>query len=346
MPLVHLQPLFAQYATLLRPTALQPVVGSGFSEAVIYRAISPLGTYALRCWPAEHPSSGHIRTIHKLLAQAHSRGCTFVPVPVENLYGETLIEFADRRWQLEPWMPGTPDCGLKPGRQRVEAAFKALAELHRALAAGREPQQPQPSPALLDRIRVLEGCLNGDLHRVETAFKREYLADWDNRVRRYLKLFERGVSLVDLRLRHAAETDYVLQPVLRDVHREHILFADPNDEYPTVSGVVDYGAMTIDHPAIDLARLLGSYEIDDRSQRSDLLELSFAPLSGDERLLVEAFDRSGALLSPFRWLWWLFVERRTFRDPEAVAARFDVLLQRLTRLLDGPSFGGWSSILT
>jgi len=354
--LLHLQPLFEQYAILLRPAAVHPVDRSGFSGAEIFRATSPLGTFALRCWPAEHPTSSHIRSIHKLLAQSFERGCTFVPVPVANLHGDTLIEFAGRRWQLEPWMPGTPDLEAKPGPERVEAAFKALAELHRAFAGDRASQPPQPSPALLERIRILEGCLAGDMHRVRIAFNNEYLADWDDRVRRYFKLFERFAPEVDMRLRHAAAHDYSLQPVLRDVHREHILFPNPteklptekfaSDEYPTVSGIVDFGALTIDHPAIDLARLLGSYEIDDQAWRSVLLEFSFAQLTGKERLLVEAFDRSGALLSPFRWLWWLFVERRTFRDPEAVAARFDVLLQRLTRLVDDTSPGGDLTLLT
>jgi Ser/Thr protein kinase RdoA (MazF antagonist) len=340
MPLLHLRPLFAQYATLLRPTAIHPVDRSGFSGAEIFHATSPLGTFALRCWQADHPTSSHIRTIHKLLAQAFDRGCTFVPVPVANLHGDTLIEFAGRRWQLEPWMPGAPDLDAKPGPERVEAAFKALAELHRAFAGDRASQPPQPSPALLERIRILEGCLASDMHRVRTAFNNEYLAAWDDRVRRYFKLFERFAPEVDLRLRHAAARDYLLQPVLRDVHREHILFPNSTEKFSSVSGIVDFGAMTIDHPAIDLARLLGSYEIDDQPWRSVLLEFSFAQLTGEERLLVEAFDKSGALLSPFRWLWWLFVERRTFRDPEAVAKRFDVLLQRLTRLVDDASPGG------
>lgn len=330
MPLLRLQPLFDQFATLLRPTVIAPAQGSGFSGAEIFRCTTPLGHYALRCWPAEHPTSGHIRTIHTLLSRAFEHGCSFIPVPVANLHGETLLEFAGFRWQLEPWMPGTPDLERQPRREHLAGAFAALARLHRAFSvAGSGAPGLERSPALLERIRVLEGCLAGDLHRVLTAFNNEYLADWDDRVRRYMKLFERAAPAVDRLLRRAASCDYALQPVVRDVHREHILFT--GDE---VSGIVDFGALTVDTPAIDLARLLGSYEIDDAARRDVLLKAYFPPLSMEERWAVEAFDKSGALLSPFRWLWWLFVERRTFRDSAAVAHRFDVLLQRLTRLVD------------
>lgn len=338
---VHLQPLFAQFATLLRPTAVRAVTGSGFSEAEVFHAATPLGEYALRCWPAEHPSSGHIRTIHKLLAQAHERGCTFVPVPVANLHGDTLIEFAGRRWQLEPWMPGWPDLATPPVPGHVAAAFRVLGELHRALTIeGPSPQRAEASPALLDRIRVLEACLAGDINRTWTALRDEPDPQWRDRGRRYFKLFDEGVGATYRLLQRAAKSDYVLQPVVRDVHREHILFTDELDLGTTVTGLVDFGAMTVDHPAIDLARLLGSYEIDEPKERKWRLEIYGLPLEPDERRLIEAFDRSGALLSPFRWLWWLFVERRTFRDPEAVARRFDVLLQRLTRLLDDTSSSG------
>lgn len=337
---VHLRPLFEQYATLLRPAKLRAVGGSGFSGAEIFRGATPLGEFALRCWPAEHPTSGHIRTVHRLLAKAFESGCTFVPVPVPDLHGETLIEFAGRRWQLEPWMPGTPDLAPQANPHHVDAAFQALAQLHTALAGdGSTPQTAEESPALLERIRVLEACLEGDINRAWTALRDEPDAAWRERGRRYFKLFDEAVGPTYRLLKRAAETTYYQQPVVRDVHREHILFTD-DDAETQVTGLVDFGAATVDHPALDWARLLGSYAIDDASRRKQLLDAHSPMFTDEERLLVEAFDKSGALLSPFRWLWWLFVERRTYRDPAAVAARFDVLLQRLTRLVDDTSPGG------
>ena len=44
-----------------------------------------------------------------------------------------------------------------------------------------------------------------------------------------------------------------LQPCIRDVWHDHILFLGDS-----VSGIVDYGAMAVDTVAGDIARLLGS----------------------------------------------------------------------------------------
>jgi len=328
--LIRLQSLFDRFPKLFRPTAVEPIGGSGLSGAEIFRTSSALGRFALRCWPAEHPSDERLRSIHRLLGQAWQRGCEFIPIPVPSLSGETFIEFSDRRWQLEPWMPGEPETCGEPRPERLTAAFHTLARLHEALAVeNRHKHFYGPSPGLAERIRVLEGCLSGDMHRLRNTFAQETSDIWPARAQSYFKLFDRGAPAVYELLRQTASIEYPLQPVVRDVHREHILFTDDQ-----VTGLIDFGAMSVDNPAVDLARLLGSYEIDVADQRAELLRDYSPHLLPEERLAVEAFDRSGALLSPFRWLWWLFVERRSFRDPAAVARRFDVLLQRLTRLVD------------
>jgi len=330
--LIRLRPLFDRYPKLFRPTAIEPVGGSGLSGAEIFRTSSPLGRFALRCWPSEHPTDERLRSIHRLLTQAHERGCNFVPIPIASLSGETFIEFAGRRWQLERWMPGEPEPSGSPSRKRVSSALDALARLHRALDADTDHKHSVgPSPGLAERVRVLESCLNGDLHRVRSALADASHSDWHDRAERYSQLFERSAPAFFTLLHRTAQIEYRLQPVVRDVHREHVLFTGNE-----VTGLIDFGAMSVDNPAVDLARLLGSYDIDDAEERSALL-IDYSPnLLSDELSAVEAFDRSGALLSPFRWLWWLFVERRTFRDMAAVAHRFDVLLQRLTRLVDDP----------
>jgi hypothetical protein len=50
--------------------------------------------------------------------------------------------------------------------------------------------------------------------------------------------------------------------------------------------------------------------------------------------LVQAFDRSGTLLSPLNWLRWIFLEQRDFPDRDAVVRRFDQLLARLRRMVE------------
>jgi homoserine kinase type II len=56
------------------------------------------------------------------------------------------------------------------------------------------------------------------------------------------------------RLRVWADLQWPCHPCFCDLHADHVLFSGE-----TVTGMVDFGAMKIDHPAIDLARLLGDY---------------------------------------------------------------------------------------
>ena len=51
-----------------------------------------------------------------------------------------------------------------------------------------------------------------------------------------------------------------VQPCIRDIWHDHVLFT--GDE---VTGIIDFGAMDIDTPATDVARLLGSLVGDDEA---------------------------------------------------------------------------------
>ena len=74
-------------------------------------------------------------------------------------------------------------------------------------------------------------------------------------------LHVRGPQLLS-ELKSAAEKPVATHPVLRDVWSDHVLF-----EGARVTGIIDYGALRMDEPAADLARLLGSlhpFELDAR----------------------------------------------------------------------------------
>src|SRR5262249_33508471 len=74
-----------------------------------------------------------------------------------------------------------------------------------------------------------------------------------------------------------------LQPCLCDPWHDHILF-----EGDTLTGLIDYGSVKVDHVAVDLARLLGSLVGDHAEQRAVGL-LAYAllrPLTAEEEALV------------------------------------------------------------
>ena len=120
-----------------------------------------------------------------------------------------------------------------------------------------------------------------------------------------------------------------IQPCIRDIHREHVLF-----EGNRVTGLVDFGAMRHDSCAGDIARLIGSLAGDDKQLWAvgiDAFRQVF-PLGDSERHLARVYDASGVLLSGMNWLEWIFVDGRQFGDRAAVMSRFEEIADRLAVL--------------
>jgi Ser/Thr protein kinase RdoA (MazF antagonist) len=119
-----------------------------------------------------------------------------------------------------------------------------------------------------------------------------------------------------------------LQPCLCDVWHDHVLF-----DGDRLTGLIDYGAMKIDHPAVDLARLLGSLVEDDPEGWSVGLAAyrEVRPLSADEEELAHALDLSGTIAGASVWLRWLYHEGKEFEDRAAAGRRLEGLTLRLER---------------
>lgn len=127
----------------------------------------------------------------------------------------------------------------------------------------------------------------------------------------------------------ASRSHVPLQPCIRDIWHDHVLF-----ERDEVSGFVDFGAMRTDHVACDVSRLLGSLVGSDREKWKQGLEnyQSLRPLTGEELVLVDAYDRSTVLLSGMNWVQWIAVEGRKFDDRQRVLKRLDEIIQRLQQV--------------
>jgi homoserine kinase type II len=114
------------------------------------------------------------------------------------------------------------------------------------------------------------------------------------------------------------------------VWHDHVLFVDNE-----VTGLIDFGAVAIDTPAVDVARLLGSLAVDDAGEWQRGLEAyaTIRPFSADELRAVAALDASSTVLAGCNWIRWVFVENRQFDDREQVGRRLALLLDRLQRLV-------------
>ena len=272
-------------------------------------------------------------------------GLPFVAVPLTASDGTTLLHDAGHDWQLEPWMPGVATFRDDPSANRLRAAMRALAQWH--LAASRfncSPGSPKPghavsqwfssdgpsvSPTVADRLAHLQGAGEGKLLRVE---QRIYGIENDSirrQTKRILELLRRGQAGGLRELELIREIEVRLQPCLRDVWHDHVLFVGDS-----VTGLIDPAACRTESVACDLSRLIGSLIGDDPAKWAIAIEEyhQCRPLTTGERALMTVFNRTGVLLSGWTWLEWLCMERRPFPDLNAVEKRLHEILQRMEHL--------------
>jgi homoserine kinase type II len=179
---------------------------------------------------------------------------------------------------------------------------------------------------LLQRQQRLQQLQHFQYERIAQAVHRGLSPPLDDCGKRLLALFLPLAAEIAGQLAAAARIALPLQPAIRDVWHDHVLFT--GDE---VSGLVDFGALRIDTPLADVARLVGSLAGDDLPARDHALAAYHAlrPLSDQDRTLIDLLDRSGVLLAGFSWLEWLYLDRRTFDDLPAITRRLETILLRL-----------------
>jgi homoserine kinase type II len=183
-----------------------------------------------------------------------------------------------------------------------------------------------PSPAVQARLLEIEVLLQDGFDVVKRALDRAPTDLVGISARRWLELARPMASQLVAPLRRAVGREVLLQPCLRDARPEHLLFRGDR-----VTGLIDFGAMAIDSVAADLARLLGDWVGPDRVERATALEAYTAirPLEPFELTLIDAIAGSTALLGAGHWVRWHYLERRSFRDPSAVAHGIARGLERL-----------------
>lgn len=325
--------VLSNYTALPRGVQAKRWDSGGFSGSEIWRLEAAGRRYCLRRWPAEHPAPERLTFIHLVLREAAAQGLDFVPVPLQATAGTTFIEAAGRLWELTPWLPGRADFWAHPTAQRLAAALQTLAQFHQATQdiGSTEVGGVSPAPALVERRDQLARLLAGGIEQLVAAVSRKTVRpQLDSSLREALRLTPRLGERLLPQLKAACREPLRLQPAIRDLWHDHVLFTGER-----VTGLVDYGALRIDTPLTDIARLVGSLVEDDPPQRSAALAAYSAirPLSAGDRQLIDLLDHSSVLLGLANWARWLYVERRQFTDLAGVEARILKLTSRLSRLL-------------
>ncbi|HAV30481.1 MAG TPA: hypothetical protein DC058_18290 [Planctomycetaceae bacterium] len=326
----------------LQPRRSTPVPG-GLSEAYVWHVADVSGRdFALKAWrPVSSAQLQHRRTVRRWMRDASGCGLNFVPRPLQaggsDLSGESLIlQPGHYAWQSETWCAGASLTGQPAPIQRAAAAT-ALQQLH---ATGREfalrhsssalKLNQSPSPAILRRAVLVDELLQGDLQRLLVLARS--LGEAGTSAICFLQLLQKWLPWLQQGLQPWRSRSLNLQPVLRDVRTENLLFHQGQ-----ISGIIDWDAADVDHPCLDAARLLRSWYWDDNQALTDAAEHWAAQwqLSSDSRQLLSVFDAAAVLLNPVIWL------RRLADDP-AVFSRLPGARDRFEHLVKSAEL--WQSV--
>jgi len=323
------------------PEVEHPVTTGGFSGAHIFRVRLEQRLFCLRCWPQTGPPADRIRGLHRLLQTVSRQGGPPVAVPLINRDGGTLTACGPHWWQLEPWLPGQADFHQRPSSERLSAAMQALAQWHQAASCFQpRPNEEQwfrshpgaPSPAVLERIDRLGEYPLSVQSRLRRALV-ECPTQTATEAAEFCELALSGLTAahtliprVHQELRALRHTSFRLQPCLRDVWHDHVLF-----QGEMVSGLIDASACRHDHVATDIARLVSSLIADDRHSWQAALQAyqSHRTLNLDEQVLVWALDRSGTLLSCLYWITRFVEGHMPANWLPAVSGRLRTMIARL-----------------
>jgi Ser/Thr protein kinase RdoA (MazF antagonist) len=344
----NLQPVLEHYRLPDSPLpAQQPQAHRGFSGATVYCIATPRGKFALRDWGPQCPPLKRLRGLHRLLNWIERDGVHIVAVPLDAENGSTIVVQDGAVWQLEPWLPGVADFHANPSRDRLRNVMRAVADWHRA-ARRFEPTTDErewfrsdpadASPAARERLQRILKWQRGRLLRLRQALDSDpgdLTNPWDlaGLGQFLIECFEAASPAVAAELQAVAEWRVELQPCLRDVWHDHVLFSGDD-----VTGLIDASACRCENVASDLSRLLGSFVADDRPAWEFAVECysRHRELRAAELRLLPILDRSSVLLSGLTWLDRYYLQRRAFPDQEAVFRRMEQIAQRLSHLAGRP----------
>jgi homoserine kinase type II len=330
---VEIRDILKHYPLECQSTAITPLgAAGGMSGALFWRINAPRGTLALRRWPVEHPTPDRLRFIHAVLDQAARHGVAVIPLPIRTTTGESFVHHAGHLWELAPWMPGAANYEREPNVDKLRAAMRALAEFHLAVANFEHttaPDSAEGSNAVMRHLARLRQVMHDSSQELSRAITASSWPELAPLARQFLATLPRALPKAIAKLEPLANHPLPLQPCLRDIWHDHVFFTGNE-----VTGLIDFGAVDIDTPATDVARLLRSLAGDNASDWQIGLDAyaEVRTLSHHELLAARALDASGTILAGCNWIRWIYVERRQFENQVQVIDRFRRILDRSSNI--------------
>lgn len=286
-------------------------VSGGFSGARVWRVTTREGAVvAIRCSAIDGTELRQQRmAICQWMRWAREQGCVWAPRPLEVTgssfaNSEFLVEHGELIWQGEEWMSGLAIASV-PSPEQLQTALKTLAHLQRTgrdfvlrygsigglrLAVGR-------SPGLERRLQIVHSLHTGELEQLLGAAKHHVNLEFRELAGECGRCLRERLGWLEEQLRQGVAEDFLLQPILRDVWKPHVLFSGN-----AVTGVIDWNAAAADHVAFDYARLLCSWYGRKALNQATVAGLLPGHWNERERWLWRLCCESVLLLSPVTWL--------------------------------------------
>lgn len=348
-------------ASLWRVAGTETATALGLGDCKL--SSSPI-RYCLRLYPFEAVDSvgsdsesiKRAHWIHQILEQCIENGFESeeIPLPIRNRQGETLTRIGSNVFELTSWLPGQASFWQAPSDEKLDSVMDRVAKLHRALRncgdnrlgedatsirnptadpsfggdsngsliQGSETHSVVPN-GIRQRLHLIEELNSETLPRIRQRLKSQN--PFGDIATELLHFYDRNQAIVSEQLRRIGDYRFPIQPCVRDLWHDHVLF-----EQDRVSGFIDFGAMAVDNRGLDLSRLLGSLVGNDLRRWQLALERYNlrSELSEQERQLIVVYDRSTTMLAGLNWLKWIAIERREFGPLEPIINRLKLLVYR------------------
>ncbi len=269
------------------------------------------------------------------MRRARANGCNLVPA-IHQLEQATVVRHEEACWDLLEWLPGQPAaCDATP--QYIRSGAVAIARFHRSVRSLGERFEPAPAVSLrIQRIRELGPPIEHAVNHTRgvTAGSTELDAALDDACRLLRWKWGEIHTRITRSLTRYTDVPVLNHYVLRDVHREHVLF-----EHNEPSGLIDFDAVRIDTPATDLARWIGGFLDRSPADRELAWQAALAGFGEENPLKKGAQPEldpemardlcfATAWISLANWVVWLLCEQRGFpAGPQVVAARIREMLR-------------------
>jgi hypothetical protein len=307
----------------------------------------------------EHTASGRLFVLKRLAEGADRNRADFVHRLIQHVATRAEPHIADLEatpagatlwedgtgglWELSHFLHGAPV--PQPDGRQAAAAATALAGVHEAAATlpGKAPGRALPRSLVARRRRAVD-LLHEPWSRFVTRplpGGREVVPNLCGAVAARASLARRvladcGGDAFIARVARGEPRACVVQPVLRDVWHEHVLFVDRHE--CRVTGFIDAQAAGIDTPATDLARLVGSWQpreamahlpLADRWPEAWRAYAAVRALPEDAERVTQFLHATGVVFGLDNWFRWTLEEGRRFSDVRGVLGRIDRLITEL-----------------